>query len=308
MGWYFFIHNHYSKSKKPCKERICERTLTKSAVCPSLRFLIILKLPEKACAFPETVIEYTQQPARSTKRRRNRKGSFRMNENIHILAVDDEQDIREIVRILLESKGYSVDCAANGAEAIGYVKAHPEVDLIILDIMMPGLSGVEACREIRRFSAAPILFLTAKTMESDKDEAYTSGGDDYLGKPFSQAELLMKVNSLLRRYRVYQGKPQKQQEKTLVLCPEKGYVLHRGEVVPLTNKEIDILQFFLDHPGEVLDARRLYEGVWKEKYLPSATNTVMVHILNLRKKLEADYTDPQLIRTVWGKGYQLDET
>ena len=131
-----------------------------------------------------------------------------MNENIHILAVDDEQDIREIVRILLESKGYSVDCAANGAEAIGYVKAHPEVDLIILDIMMPGLSGVEACREIRRFSAAPILFLTAKTMESDKDEAYTSGGDDYLGKPFSQAELLMKVNSLLRRYRVYQGKPQ----------------------------------------------------------------------------------------------------
>ena len=85
-------------------------------------------------------------------------------------------------------------------------------------------------------------------------------------------------------------------------------MLHRGEVVPLTNKEIDILQFFLDHPGEVLDARRLYEGVWKENYLPSATNTVMVHILNLRKKLEADYTDPQLIRTVWGKGYQLDET
>ncbi len=230
-----------------------------------------------------------------------------MNEKIHILAVDDEQDIREIVRILLESKGYSVDCAANGGEAIAYVQAHPSVDLVILDIMMPGLSGVEACREIRRFSAAPILFLTAKTMESDKVDAYASGGDDYLGKPFSQAELLMKVNSLLRRYRVYQGKPSQQQEKALVLCAEKGYVLHRGEVVPLTNKEIDILQFFLDHPGEVLDAKRLYEGVWKEKYLPSATNTVMVHILNLRKKLEADYTNPQLIRTIWGKGYQLDE-
>lgn len=230
-----------------------------------------------------------------------------MNEKIHILAVDDEQDIREIVRILLESKGYSVDCAASGGEAIAYVQAHPSVDLVILDIMMPGLSGVEACREIRRFSAAPILFLTAKTMESDKVDAYASGGDDYLGKPFSQAELLMKVNSLLRRYRVYQGKPSPQQEQALVLCAEKGYVLHRGEVVSLTNKEIDILQFFLDHPGEVLDAKRLYEGVWKEKYLPSATNTVMVHILNLRKKLEADYTNPQLIRTIWGKGYQLDE-
>lgn len=231
-----------------------------------------------------------------------------MNEKIHILAVDDELDIREIVRILLESKGYCVDCAASGTEAIAYVEAHPEVDLIILDIMMPGLSGVEACREIRARSAAPVLFLTAKTLESDKDEAYTSGGDDYLGKPFSQAELLMKVNSLLRRYRVYQGKPRDDMEQNLVLCAERGYVIHRGETVPLTNKEIDILQFFLDHPGEVLDARTLYESVWKEKYLPSGANTVMVHILNLRKKLEVDYTNPQIIRTVWGRGYQLDET
>ena len=224
-----------------------------------------------------------------------------------IYLADDEKSIRELLHSFLASDGYTVRSFESGDALLEAFRQEP-AELVILDIMMPGLSGVEACREIRRFSAAPILFLTAKTMESDKDEAYTSGGDDYLGKPFSQAELLMKVNSLLRRYRVYQGKPQKQQEKTLVLCPEKGYVLHRGEVVPLTNKEIDILQFFLDHPGEVLDARRLYEGVWKEKYLPSATNTVMVHILNLRKKLEADYTDPQLIRTVWGKGYQLDET
>lgn len=93
-----------------------------------------------------------------------------------------------------------------------------------------------------------------------------------------------------------------------MLCAERGYVIHRGETVPLTNKEIDILQFFLDHPGEVLDARTLYESVWKEKYLPSGANTVMVHILNLRKKLEVDYTNPQIIRTVWGRGYQLDET
>lgn len=232
-----------------------------------------------------------------------------MKEDAHILAVDDEEDIREIVRILLESRGYHVDCAASGMEAASFMKAHPETDLVVMDIMMPGLSGVDACREIRKYSAAPILFLTAKTLESDKKEAYSSGGDDYLGKPFSQAELLMKVESLLRRYRVYRGKEDARLPgKRLELFADKGYALRDGEVIQLTNKEVDILQFFMDHPGEVLDARSLYEGVWKEKYLPSSTNTVMVHVLNLRKKLEKDYTNPQLIRTVWGKGYQLDES
>lgn len=231
-----------------------------------------------------------------------------MSDLIRILAVDDEEDIREILRILLESKGYAVACAASGKEAVSYMEAHPQTDLIIMDIMMPGLSGVEACAEIRKTSAAPILFLTAKTMESDKAEAYGSGGDDYLGKPFSQTELLMKVESLVRRYRVYQGKPRQPEAlKRLVLCEEKGYVLRDGEVIPLTNKEIEILRFFLDNPGRIIDARMLYEAVWKDKYLPSSTNTVMVHILNLRKKLERDYTNPTLIRTVWGKGYQLDE-
>lgn len=233
-----------------------------------------------------------------------------MNENIHILVVDDEADIREIVRILLENKGYSVSCAASGSEAVSFIADHPETDLVVMDIMMPELSGVEACRQIREHSSAPILFLTAKTLETDKAEAYDSGGDDYLAKPFSQAELLMKVDSLLRRYRIYRGKPEQMPAvpgKRLVLCSEKGYVLRDGEVIPLTNKEIEILQFFLDRPGQIVDARMLYEGVWKDKYLPSSTNTVMVHILNLRKKLEVDHTDPKLIRTVWGKGYQLDE-
>ena len=231
-----------------------------------------------------------------------------MSDNIRILVVDDEQDIREIVTILLENKGYTVAQAANGAEAVRWVESHPETDLVILDIMMPELDGVDACREIRKHSSAPILFLTAKTLEGDKAEAYGAGGDDYLGKPFSQAELLMKVDSLLRRYRVYQGKSATAEGgKRLVLCAEKGYVTRDGEVIPLTNKEIEILQFFLDNPGRIIDTRTLYEGVWKDKYLPSSTNTVMVHILNLRKKLEADYTNPKWIRTVWGKGYQLDE-
>ena len=231
-----------------------------------------------------------------------------MREPVRILVVDDEADIREILTILLESRGYTVACAANGSEAVSHITAHPDTDLVIMDIMMPGLSGVEACREIRRHSPAPILFLTAKTMETDKAEAYSSGGDDYLGKPFSQAELLMKVESLVRRYRIYRGKPKPQSPAgRLVLYSEKGYVLRDGEVIPLTNKEIDILQFFLDHRGVLVDTKSLYEGVWKDRYLPSSANTVMVHILNLRKKLEADPTNPTLIRTVWGKGYQLDE-
>ncbi len=231
-----------------------------------------------------------------------------MENDIHILVVDDEEDIREIVRILLESRGYQASCAADGEEAIAYVREHPEIDLVVMDIMMPRLSGVEATREIRKYSQAPILFLTAKTLESDKEDAYGSGGDDYLGKPFSQAELMMKVESLLRRYRVYKGKPDlPRPQKRLELMADRGCVVQNGETIPLTNKEVEILQFFMDHSGQVIDARTLYEGVWKEKYLPSATNTVMVHILNLRKKLEQDYTNPQLIRTVWGKGYQLDE-
>ncbi len=233
-----------------------------------------------------------------------------MEQNIRILAVDDEQDIREIVSILLENKGYQTAAAASGDQAIAYIKEHPDTDLIILDIMMPGLSGIEACQQIRRYSQAPILFLTAKTMESDKAQAYDAGGDDYLGKPFSQAELLMKVDSLLRRYRVYRGKSDRipmPAGKRLVLCEEKGYALRDGEIIPLTNKEVEILQFFLARPGRPVDAKELYEGVWGEKYLSSSSNTVMVHILNLRKKLERDPADPKLIRTVWGRGYQLDE-
>lgn len=233
-----------------------------------------------------------------------------MNGEIHILVVDDEADIREILQLLLENRGYRVTTLASGNEAVTYIEEHPEVDLVILDIMMPGLSGIGACREIRRRSAAPILFLTAKALESDKAQAYDSGGDDYLSKPFSQTELMMKVESLLRRYRVYQGKNRQNlmpAGRRLSLCREKGYVLRDGEVIPLTNKEVDILQYFIDRSGEVVDARTLYEDVWGEKYLATASNTVMVHILNLRKKLETDPADPKLIRTVWGKGYQLDE-
>ena len=230
-----------------------------------------------------------------------------MDDSIRILVVDDEADIRRIIRILLESRGYRVLEAPNGRLAVETIRKEPDVDLILLDIMMPELSGIEASREIRSISSAPILFLTARTQEQDKLEAYSSGGDDYLAKPFSHGELLMKVDSLLRRYRVYKGKVTGKQLKSDVMLDEEyRRILRGGEALELTETEYSILQFLADHRGSVVSVAQIYEGVWHEKYMPASNNTVMVHIVNLRKKLEDDPANPRLIRTIWGKGYQID--
>lgn len=230
-----------------------------------------------------------------------------MDDSIRILVVDDEADIRRIIRILLESRGYRVLEAPNGRLAVETIRKEPDIDLILLDIMMPELSGIEASREIRSISSAPILFLTARTQEQDKLEAYSSGGDDYLAKPFSHGELLMKVDSLLRRYRVYKGKVTgKQLKSDVVLDEENRRILRGGEALELTETEYSILQFLADHRGSVVSVAQIYEGVWHGKYMPASNNTVMVHIVNLRKKLEDDPANPRLIRTIWGKGYQID--
>lgn len=231
----------------------------------------------------------------------------RSEQNVCILVVDDEQDIRRIIRILLESSGYQVAEAPNGLAAVEYIRQQPNVDLVLMDIMMPGLNGIEASRAIRERCSAPILFLTAKTQERDKLEAYQAGGDDYLAKPFSHAELMMKVESLLRRYRVYKGKTSGQLLRADVMLDEPGRrVLRGGRPVELTETEFKILCFLAARRGSVVSVEQIYEGVWHEKYMPSSTNTVMVHIVNLRKKLEEDPANPRLIRTVWGKGYQID--
>ena len=224
-----------------------------------------------------------------------------------ILVVDDEPDIRRIIRILLESRRYLVAEAPNGRLAVDYVREHPNVDLVMLDIMMPNLDGVSAARQIRERTAAPILFLTAKTQERDKLEAYTAGGDDYLAKPFSHGELMMKVESLLRRYRVYKGKPGGQiLDQDMVLDEQNHRIIRDGVSIELTETEFEILTFLAAQRGSVVSVERIYENVWHEKYMPSSSNTVMVHIVNLRKKLEDDPANPRLIRTVWGKGYQFD--
>ena len=230
-----------------------------------------------------------------------------MESNSKILIVDDEPDIRNILNILLCADGFTVLEAANGKQALEVLQKNASIDLILLDIMMPEMDGVTACQEIRKYSMAPILFLTAKSQETDKMSAYHSGGDDYLTKPFSQAELLLKVKSLLRRYQVYRGKHELEAFTNAGVVSLDGRSVYKdGQTVEVTEKEAEIIRYLLEHRGTPVSVESIYEDVWQEKYLPTSTNTVMVHILNLRKKLELDPANPTLIRTVWGKGYQID--
>lgn len=229
-----------------------------------------------------------------------------MADTSHILIVDDDPDIRKVLFFLLKDN-YFVEEAADGAAAVEYIAAHPETDLVVLDVMMPGMSGYEACGKIRALSNAPILFLTAKSTEADMISAYGSGGDDFLSKPFSQGEFLAKVNSLLRRYKEYRGKPAEALTiDGLEVDLETHSVKCSGKDVTLTDTEYAILEYLLKNRGSTVTAAELYESVWKERFLPGSGNTVMVHVLNLRRKIEETPSAPKIIRTVWGKGYQID--
>lgn len=229
-----------------------------------------------------------------------------MADTSHILIVDDDPDIRKVLFFLLKDN-YFVEEAADGAAAVEYIAAHPETDLVVLDVMMPGMSGYEACGKIRALSNAPILFLTAKSAEADMISAYGSGGDDFLSKPFSQGEFLAKVNSLLRRYKEYRGKPAEALTiDGLEVDLETHSVKSSGKDVTLTDTEYAILEYLLKNRGSTVTAAELYESVWKERFLPGSSNTVMVHVLNLRRKIEETPSAPKIIRTVWGKGYQID--
>lgn len=229
-----------------------------------------------------------------------------MADTSHILIVDDDPDIRKVLFFLLKDN-YFVEEAADGAAAVEYIAAHPETDLVVLDVMMPGMSGYEACGKIRALSNVPILFLTAKSAEADMISAYGSGGDDFLSKPFSQGEFLAKVNSLLRRYKEYRGKPAEALTiDGLEVDLETHSVKSSGKDVTLTDTEYVILEYLLKNRGSTVTAAELYESVWKERFLPGSGNTVMVHVLNLRRKIEETPSAPKIIRTVWGKGYQID--
>ena len=228
-----------------------------------------------------------------------------MPEQYKILVVDDEPDIRSLLKIVLEKEGYAVMEAENGEQAVTLAKADPSLSLIIMDIMMPKMNGVSAASEIRAISSVPILFLTAKSADTDKVLAFGSGGDDYIVKPFYATDLKLRVSALLRRwnqYRVMQD--QTREEPSWEINEEEKTLCRNGECVVLTEKEFDLFMLMYRDRGRTFSPVELYETVWREAFLPSSSNTVLVHIANLRKKLGDDQS---LIRTVWGKGYVIDE-
>ena len=185
-----------------------------------------------------------------------------MSETTKILIVDDDPDIRNVLNLLLRSD-YETAEAADGFAAVEYIQQNPETDLVILDVMMPGMDGIETCEKIRESSNVPILFLTAKSAEQDRIAAYRSGGDDFLSKPFSQPELLAKVNSLLRRYREYRGKPASSVWSfgNLEVDLNTRMVRNAGENVPLTDTEYSILECLVKNRGRTVttQARRLMQ-------------------------------------------------
>lgn len=229
-----------------------------------------------------------------------------------ILAVDDNPEIREILNILLTGEGFLVEEASDGLKALKKLKEN-FYDLIILDIMMPHMNGYQTCMEIRKLSNAPILFLSAKNQDGDKSLGFLSGGDDYLVKPFSYSELTGRVKALIRRYHVYKGKetiaePEEEVIRLhgLEINPACREVKRDGKVLGLTDIEFEILLLLSKNRKRTFSADTLYEHIWNEEYYYGAGNTVMVHIRNLRKKIEKDPQNPEIVRTVWGRGYRCD--
>lgn len=228
--------------------------------------------------------------------------------DITILIADDEERIADLLEIHLKKEGYKVLKAQNGREAIELIDEQ-QIDLLIMDIMMPEIDGYEATRRIREKHTMPIIFLSAKTSDFDKVHGLAIGADDYMTKPFTPIELVARVNAQLRRYTKFNhpatDADDSIENRGLMISKSHRLVTIYGEPVILTPKEFDILYLLASHPKKVFSMENIFENVWKEAYFESA-NTVMVHIRTLRKKLnESEQKDPW-IKTVWGVGYAFN--
>ncbi len=226
-----------------------------------------------------------------------------------ILIVDDNPELCEIVTILLENEQFDVSFALSGGTGLNLVD--DTIDLIILDVSLPDISGFELCQSIRKISMVPILFLTAKTRDTDKEMGFDVGGDDYLSKPFTTIDLITRVKALLRRYKFYKKTTADITTDTinmgdLTINKVTKDVLRNGVLVKLTGIEFEILLCLLKNKATTVSAKYIYEDVWKEPFLQISNNTVMVHVKNLRKKIESNYKQPKHIKTVWGKGYVIN--
>lgn len=229
-----------------------------------------------------------------------------MTESPRILVVDDEPMVTEVVERYLEREGYDVRTAADGAAAMdAFATMHPH--LVVLDLMLPQINGMEICRRIRETSRTPIIMLTARGDEMDRIAGFESGADDYLAKPFSPRELVVRVKAVLRRT-LDEALHRPGEEVAcdgIVVDTRARTVEVDGHPSDLTAREFDLLYYFMCHPGEVFSREQLLERVWKYEWFGDAS-TVTVHIRRLRTKVEREPDNPRHIKTVWGTGYRWE--
>lgn len=230
-----------------------------------------------------------------------------------ILIADDDEHIRGALTELLRKENYLTQEAGDGNAALELLD--DTFDLVILDVMMPGKDGIRTCTEIRKKYTVPILFLTAKDTEYDKYSGLLAGGDDYLAKPFSRLEFLARIKSLLRRYHVYQGKGAEKQKETEAYIYIKDLKIDKGAArvfreqkeIVLTSTEYRMLMLFAANPNKIFTLEHIYEHVWNEPYHSSANAAIMVHIRNLRKKLDDTPHGTKYVKNIWGRGYCIEE-
>lgn len=228
-----------------------------------------------------------------------------------ILVVDDEEEILNLLEIYLSNEGYTVIKAIDGYSALDILKIE-KPHLIVLDIMMPGIDGIEVLKEIRKNINIPIIMLSAKGQNTDKITGLLTGADDYITKPFDQLEFIVRVKTLLRRTYFFNNALEKDKDADLLqlgaLTIKKSThsVFVNDKLITLTATEFEILFLLASNPGRVFSAEEIFEKVWKEKYF-QANNTVMVHISNLRDKIDCYIDGETVIHTVWGVGYKIEK-
>ena len=229
----------------------------------------------------------------------------------NVLIVEDEKEICDGIGIYLKNQGYNVFKAANGIEGLEIIDKE-NIHLAIVDIMMPKMDGITMVMKLRENYEFPVIMLSAKSEEMDKIMGLNIGADDYVTKPFNPMELLARVNSQLRRYKKYLNVVKGKNEKSNIyevggieLNTDTKEVTVDGEGVKLTPKEFKILELLMKNPGRVFSAEEIYERVWNEAAI--STETIMVHVRNIREKIEIDSKNPRYLKVVWGVGYKIDK-
>ena len=229
----------------------------------------------------------------------------------HVLVVEDDKEIREGVEIYLKSQGYEVFQAADGVEGLEVIEKE-DIHLAIVDIMMPRMDGISMVVKLREKYDFPVIFLSAKSEEVDKIMGLNMGADDYVTKPFTPMELLARVNSQLRRYRRFMEKLGDKEENSrihtiggLEINEDNVEVTVDGEPVKMTPIEYKILLLLMKNPGRVFSAEEIYERVWNERAIN--TDTIRVHVRNIREKIEVNPREPKYLKVVWGVGYKIEK-